>query len=604
MIKYILSICLIFLMALLYPFVTYAQSTHEITYDFNFYINKTSDLDVELDISLKNLRADLYINEFSLTFPNNFNSDNLRAQSESGEPIPFIINKYQVNTKVTFNFPEPEGGRNSETHIKLFYSQKGVFSDKGAVAEAILPLLIPKEGTTINVALHLPVDFDRKISLSKPIPSAVEFNTIKWDGVKAKTIVALFGEAQHYKLKLTYGITNNERKKTIQYIALPPETLYQNITMESLIPPPHSVLLDEDGNYLAGYELKPEESKEIVFKGYAKVFARPQESKFVFFRTLFESQKKYLLSEQPYWKLDSLINQKPLKDLVSASDIYTYVVNSLTYYRDRFDDDPNRFGAKKALQNPEKAVCMEFTDLFIALGREKGFYSREVQGYGYSEKQSIRPQSLTGDILHSWPEYYDAQKQIWVPLDPTWEDTSGIDYFFGFDVNHIAFVIHGKYSQSPLPAGFYITSKDRNVDVSITNIVPKERKLIVIKADLPDRLEKGKKYSFPIYATNLGNTFQYDINILIKSNSIKTNTSVINIDILAPYETKVIQLDIVPQSKQDTTDTLQFMLDGGSLYSKQFVLTEGKRGPFYFNIAFGLFSIIILSFIALKFIKK
>ena len=87
---------------------------------------------------------------------------------------------------------------------------------------------------------------------------------------------------------------------------------------------------------------------------------------------------------------------------------------------------------------------MEFTDLFIAIAREKGIYSREIQGYGFSLDQKLQPLSLSSDILHAWPEYYDTKTESWIAVDPTWENTSGINYFSSFDLNHIVFVIHGK----------------------------------------------------------------------------------------------------------------------------------------------------------------
>ena len=72
---------------------------------------------------------------------------------------------------------------------------------------------------------------------------------------------------------------------------------------------------------------------------------------------------------------------------------------------------------------------MEFTDLFIAIAREKGIYSREIQGYGFLWIQKLQPLSLSSDILHAWPEYFDLKTENWVAVDPTWENTSGIDYF-------------------------------------------------------------------------------------------------------------------------------------------------------------------------------
>ncbi|GAI19887.1 unnamed protein product, partial [marine sediment metagenome] len=67
-------------------------------------------------------------------------------------------------------------------------------------------------------------------------------------------------------------------------------------------------------------------------------------------------------------------------------------------------------GALKALNSKNPVVCMEFTDLFIALCRAAGIPVREVNGYAHTNNPKLRPLSLTLDVLHAWPEYYDENK--------------------------------------------------------------------------------------------------------------------------------------------------------------------------------------------------
>ena len=111
-------------------------------------------------------------------------------------------------------------------------------------------------------------------------------------------------------------------------------------------------------------------------------------------------------------------------------------------------------GALSALNNPTSAVCLEFTDLFVALSRAAGIPAREIDGYAYTNNAHDRPLSLTEDVLHAWPEYYDFDKKAWIMVDPTWGNTTGgIDYFNALDFDHIAFVIKGENSGYPIPAG-------------------------------------------------------------------------------------------------------------------------------------------------------
>jgi hypothetical protein len=99
---------------------------------------------------------------------------------------------------------------------------------------------------------------------------------------------------------------------------------------------------------------------------------------------------------------------------------------------------------------------MEFTDVFVAIARAAGIPARQAIGYAYTTNTKLRPLSLVTDVLHAWPEYYDSTLGIWVPIDPTWESTTGgVDYFNKLDFNHIVFAINGIRDDYPYPAGSY-----------------------------------------------------------------------------------------------------------------------------------------------------
>ena len=54
--------------------------------------------------------------------------------------------------------------------------------------------------------------------------------------------------------------------------------------------------------------------------------------------------------------------------------------------------------------------------------------------------------------LHSWPQYWDASRRVWVSVDPTWgRTTQGVDYFSKLDFNHLAFITHGLSDSLPVP---------------------------------------------------------------------------------------------------------------------------------------------------------
>jgi hypothetical protein len=76
--------------------------------------------------------------------------------------------------------------------------------------------------------------------------------------------------------------------------------------------------------------------------------------------------------------------------------------------------------------------------------------------------------SLVADVLHSWPEYWDESKASWIQIDPTWESTSGIDFYNKMDLRHFAFVVHGKDSVEPYPAGSYKLGSNPQKDVFVS----------------------------------------------------------------------------------------------------------------------------------------
>ena len=591
---------LLFLALFSFPFLlpydeVLAQS-YEVKYDFDFTLNESHDIDTKLTITLMNLRPDLYINEFSLTFPTSFFSSSFEVKDEQGNDIPYTISPYKSTTKVTFTFNEPVSGKFSENRILLSYKHKGLHSFHNDASEVILPLVLPKENIQINATLNLPVVFDKKLSISKPKPTSVEFNRIHWEDISVRTIYALFGDSQGYDVNLRYHLSNNGITDAAQSITLPPDTLYQKTVIKSLDPEPDRVSIDEDGNYLAFYEVKRKQEKAINYQGYITIFAHPREEMKEYVAQHFQSQKKYLLSEQKYWGLGAAFTEPAIAKLKSPQEIYRYVIDTLSYFNDVDKQTINRLGAQKALEFPNVAVCTEFTDLFVAISREKGVYAREIEGYGYSEKENIRPQSLNLDAMHAWPEYYDESQHLWVPIDPTWEDTSGIDYFSGFDTNHIALAIHGQNSQYPLPAGFYKSATGKDVRISIAKKPIQEYANIRIDNALPSLIFSGKTYTQKITITNTGNTFLNELSIVPKSESVLFDSGVITVDFLAPFESREVSITFHAEADHSGSDIISFTYDGAVISQHSLeIQTRARTAVFYLagaSLAAGIITLI------------
>lgn len=566
------TVFFLLILAVFLFFVCPAQAIeYQVVYNAQYYPDFEKSAKVNLTIKIVNLRSDVYVKEFSLLFPEEFSIENLTASDDSGKIEP-EIERQQSGIRVNLTFSSPRVGKDSQNTFHLQYSQDNLFTAQGNIWEVILPTVKNKTNSIFNVAVHLPEKTDKKISIAKPFPSKVEGKSIYWDNVEKDTIYAVFGDSQLYQLKLVYNLSNEKVGSVYFDLAFPPETLYQKVLVSSIDPRPTKVFIDDDGNYIGRFIVGGKEEKKILFEGFVRVFPRPQEDMISLTAENFSRQKKYLLTGKTFLQLGDKVNDQEIKDLKSAQDIYRFVTNKLNYNYKRLNKDIRRMGAQQALEKPDLAVCMEFTDLFVALAREKGIYAREINGYGFSKDPKIRPLSLVTDVLHSWPEYYDLEKKLWIPIDPTWEDTSGIDYFSSFDLNHIVFAIHGKDSTLPLPAGLYKTEDSKDLVVLPVKTLPKEERRFNIEEDFKAKIVDVGKYKAEIELTNLGNVFVKDAVLEIESPALDISPKRIEIDLLAPYQT--IDLALSYKAKENlsathSTEMVEFRLSKRPFFSKK-----------------------------------
>ncbi|GAB4218848.1 MAG: hypothetical protein Fur009_2010 [Candidatus Microgenomates bacterium] len=569
---------------------------YEVDYDLRNF-ETTQLTKVNFHIKITNLKSDVYVSRFSIAFPSSFYISYIIASDDFSTISPNISQNSDY-TKIDLAFSNPNTGKESINNFYLRFNQKNLFKINGKVWEVILPTIEKKGVDTYKIKVILPENTDKKISIAKPKPDLINNQEIIWNNPSAKTIYAVFGDRQLYKTQLIYNLKNPQVYPVRQEIAFPPDTLYQKIYLSSINPAPNYVYQDEDGNYLGLYFLKPFETKKIIFNGYIEIFAKPREELKNSQRELLNKQKKYLLSEQPYWSIKSL---DKIENLKTVNDIYYFVVNNLQYSYDKLKSDNQRLGAEKILQNPSYAVCLEFTDLFVSIAREKGILAREINGYGYSLDSKLQPISLFSDVLHAWPEYYDEDLGIWKSVDPTWENTSGIDYFTTFDLNHITFAIHGKSSEYPLAAGNYkiTNSKDIILNPTIENI--NEIKKIVIN-NFDFFKNKNDNYQIKFSLKNESNVYLYNLPINIKIENFKLNNNEFFVSTLAPFEIKEFVTDLKYQgnfSLKNNYKTVLIFINNEKIFEKNIKI------DFFSDIVYkAIFFIIILVLILIFFIKR
>lgn len=500
-------------------------------YNITYQVLPTGNTHVKFEIEQTNNLSQVYATDYSLSLSQT-QIENVVATDINTTIIPNLTQTQNL-TNISFPFINKVVGKDKVHRFTIEYDTRDITTKNGNTWEINIPQLESKQNITQQtIKLIVPEDFPEPAYINPPPNQTINHTYIFTSHSLAnQSISALFGTTQYYNLHLYYNLENTSNSPLQQEIALPPDTSYQQVYITNLSPSPSNITTDQDGNWLAQYELKPQSNLQINFDAIAKLNFRPQ-------TTLLPPQSFHTQAQSVWNFKDTVFTQFNLSNLTTPQSIYDYVTQSLTYNYQRLDDNFSRLGASFALQNPEQAICTEFTDLFIALARQQQIPAREIQGFALSQNDKLRPLSLSRDVLHAWPEYYNSQTQTWIQVDPTWTNTTnGIDYFNKLDLNHVAFVIHGKNPDYPLPAGAYKTPQSDSKDIFVETTEPIEFPLPQIQAKIVSR--SSKELILELKNTQ-GVSFNSSLNIDSDIFSKPINSHVY----LAPFSHQQLTLDI------------------------------------------------------------
>ena len=484
---------------------------------------------VSYEITLRNIFTDRYAKSYTLQLQGT-NPEEIYAL-EGEQALEFTTQTSGQTKQVTITFPDAVVGKDKTRTFNVTYKDKSLASKNGDVWDVSIPRLgSPEAFRTYDVSLIIPDSFGDPAYIF-PTPSDANENNFTFSkGQIASTgINAAFGKFQTYELKLKYHLENPLHQSSFVEVAIPPDTSYQKIYLQQIDPTPDKLRSDEDGNWIASYSLDAREQLEVNLLAHAQVFNSPVQ-------TVEMSEEFIAVNTQAteYWQTQDETIKALAAEYRTPRAIYDYVIRTLEYDNDRVTLNADRMGAVEALNNPGNALCMEFTDVFIAIARAAGIPAREVNGYAFSDNPTLQPLSLVTDVLHSWPEYWDANRKAWIAVDPTWGDTTGgIDYFNNMDLKHIAFAIHGKDDSIPYPAGSYKLGAypEKNVEVNIGSIpeVRASKPEITIKPVGGFPLTSQR---FEITVINPGPSALYDLPLVVLQNDKKETH---RIEALLPY---------------------------------------------------------------------
>ncbi|MBU1031622.1 transglutaminase-like domain-containing protein [Patescibacteria group bacterium] len=471
-------IAVIFSLFLFLPQTVFAEGEFATAYDVVYDVDEVGVTTVTEKISLRNLTSESYATEFKLTIGSTQVFD-IKASDPGGTLD--VSSKPEDNlTAINIKFNQQVAGLGKVLPWTLSFKSKDFAEKSGKVWQVWIPRIAPSTNLeSYNLTLAVPQSFGEPSSIS-PSPKSQTFSsgkiflTFDKSQLVSSGVSANFGTIQLFDFDLIYHLENKNLVPILTKLTLPPDTVYQDVVYHRIDPKPLNVTLDNDGNFLAWYKIGRGQKLDVKVIGSAKLYTKSKVQNPVLsdaLRDKYTKGDKYWETDNPQitGKLNEILEENPAEDSTSrAKAIFNYVVNALKYNQDRLKDDIERLGAVTALNNPDSAVCMEFTDLFIALARAAGIPTRELEGYAYTVNPALRPLSLNKDILHAWPEYWD-EKRGWVMVDPTWQNTTGgVDYFNKLDLNHFVFAVKGSSSVAPIPAGSYKFDGEDSRDVKVT----------------------------------------------------------------------------------------------------------------------------------------
>jgi hypothetical protein len=451
-------------------------STNSVHADEAFAVDATVTYKVESsgktivthDIYLENLFSTLYATTYTLSLEN-ISAQNVKAVDDKGSSIQIQSSQDGSKLNLKLNFADSVVGKGARRHFLISYENSGFATKTGEVWEISIPRL-SGESSFRNYSINflVPDSLGQEAYISPQPTSSTNAGgyksyTFSKESISQTGVTAGFGQFQVFSFNLSYHLENPLSTNSQTEIAIPPDTAFQKVYFDKIDPAPSDVRIDEDGNWMAVYKLSPRQRVDVNIIGSVQIFAS-----FRHFPRPSQSVLEKNIKPTGYWESDNERIKLLAESLKTPEAIYDFVSKNLKYDISRVQPNAQRMGAVGALEASDRAICMEFTDLFIAIARAAGIPAREINGYAYTENKELQPLSLVNDVLHAWPEYYDKEKGTWIPIDPTWGSTSGVDFFNKLDLRHFSFVIHGESDTKPYPPGSYKLGANPQKDVYVS----------------------------------------------------------------------------------------------------------------------------------------
>lgn len=453
--------------------------------DITYKVDGSGSTTVTQHYTVTNNSATKYLDSIALSAPTDDVSGIKVVYGVGGEAIDFSTTDKSTSSQgynydyreVSIKFPNKQVGRGKSWDFTMSYHTAKLVEVKGTAQTVYIPAIAQSgDSDEYNVTLSVPQSFGLpKSSGVKPSSGGIEdgqaIYTFSKEDLARQSVALVFGDSTVYKVNFNFPLKNTTNRTKNFTVTLPPDTSSQKIYINQLDPKPTDTRLDADGNVLADYTVPPNSDITVKTNIAAEV-------KYIEYDLSAGGTKKDIPQElisrytgaTKYWQAadpDVVIksqtavggNQKVV-DIVKT--INKVVIDTLTYNNEKIKYNV-RQGAEKALHNPNNAVCLEYSDLMIAMLRAQGIPARMPVGYAYSG--NLKTSRAVSDSLHSWVEAY-IPGVGWVNVDPTWGEK--FDNFGKSDLDHFSFAVWG--SSDNAPAAVTENGNDTNYQYEGTEI--------------------------------------------------------------------------------------------------------------------------------------
>jgi transglutaminase-like putative cysteine protease len=463
----------------------------------NYYIPTTSS---EL-FTIQNFKGELTSEELSEK------RDSLTVREQSGSSLYYTIDIENESIMVTVPYPRPVYS-GQQFVIQMEYDTSELIEKVGSLTNIYIPGLsetYEEERTNGDTGITTAITYDTYLRIpdeadaptfTLPQPAAVsksnsetvyQFDT---ESILGTVVWHQIGTEQTYYFKLIQPLpaTDHTTPETLEFltkneyrITLPRDYSEnnQNAFYINITPEPDAMELDDDGNLIASFILDATRDQSIVAEGYITTSIDGPSGADIPTSTLEDiprdTMEKYLQPAQ-YWESDDPEIIAKAEELMEGTETvygilkndYLFIIDSIDYDDFKYGERNERKGALATLRG-DSSVCMEYSDLLIALARAQGIPARAAYGYGYDPKYPPSQQEE-----HQWVQAW-VPDYGWLTLDPTWGETGR--EFIGRDLDHALWYVASADPNDPSPLEVFsgssqIYTEENTIEIIAVDTIP------------------------------------------------------------------------------------------------------------------------------------